>query len=118
MVVENLPDTGQRLRVELAGRGAFLEDPPRVLDVPVILVQQASHQLPIAQCSKIALPGFGLAVGDLVDPAITAVDFLEIVAFTGVGPVDDEDAAVGSVVQADTAEPGVVSEQKIAAVMS
>ena len=56
------------------------------------------------------MPAFGLAVGDLVDPAVRAVDDPEIVAFAGVGPVGDEDAAVGTIVQSDAAEPGVIGE--------
>src|SRR5207253_11472759 len=62
-------------------------------------------------------PGRGLAVGDLVEAAVRAVDLIEIVAFTGIGPVGDEDAAVGAVVQGDAAEPGVISKEEIAAVV-
>ena len=55
------------------------------------------------------------AVGDFVDPAIGAVDFLVVVTLPGVGPVADIDAAIGAIGEVNAAEPGIVGEHKIAA---
>src|SRR5205823_6687443 len=65
----------------------------------------------------VAVPGFGLAIGDLVNAAVRAIDLSEVVTLAGVGPVGNEDAAVRPVVQGDAAEPCIVGEQEIAAVM-
>ena len=54
----------------------------------------------------------GLAVGDLVDAAAGAVDAGVLVAFAGVGPVEDVDGAVGAGADVDAAEQRVGGEEE------
>ena len=81
---------------------------------PFVLVRMQFHQFAHAQLRQIAdIRLLRLAVGDFVDAARRAVHAGALVAFAGVAPVEDEDAAVGAVAEVDAAEPRVAEEERV-----
>ena len=75
------------------------------------------HQLDIRQLRQINGLRLGHAIRDLINPPVFAVDILVIMALAGVGPVGDVHAAVRAVVEGEAAEPWVVGDQDIGAVI-
>src|SRR5262245_25132918 len=102
-----------RRRHRSGGERPLVDQSARTPDVPFVLVGLKLHELGVAQLSQIHLHRPGVAVRELVDPAVGGVRLVVVVALAGVGPVGDVDAAVGSVLTIQPAEPGVVAQQEI-----
>ncbi len=96
-------------------RGSLLEQPPRRADIPVVLVKLKTGQLFRTCRRQIDWDRPGLAKAEIVDPAVLAVGVVGVVlvAFAAIGPVREIDRAVGSILQFQAPEPGVVRHQKV-----
>ena len=109
-----------RAVVEIAAaRGSLGQLLARLPHEPFVGVKVQLDQVADCQLRQIADRWrLRLAVGDLENAAGGAMDAGAFVAFAGVAPVEDEDAAVGAVAQVDAAEPGVAEEQAVVAVFA
>src|SRR5260370_15530665 len=63
------------------------------------------------------MKGRRFIMNNLADPAVPPIDSIVIMAFAGIGPVGDKNAAVRPVLDTDASKPRIVGEQKILAVM-
>ena len=99
----------------LALGGAFLEQPARRADVPLVGVDLEPSQLLVGLPRQVHLHRLGVPVHDLEDPAVLAMGVVGVglVALADVGPVGHVDAAVRPVLQLQPAEPGVGGDQEI-----
>ena len=106
-------------RTGAAGGGALLELLPGLPREPFVFVGEERDQSGVVEFGDIMHLGLGrLAVGDFVNAAAGAVDAVVVVAFADVGPVDEEDAAVGAVGEVEAAEPRVGGGEKIGGVLA
>ena len=112
-VIEHSLEFFDGVGIELAHGASFLQQTSCVPHHPFVFVHLQLRQLQIIQLRQVALPGFHIAVGDFEYPPIRAIDDLVVVAFAGIGPVADVDAAVGAVCQRDAAEPRIVGEHEV-----
>src|SRR5689334_3484409 len=55
---------------------------------------------------------------DLVDAAGCSMNAGSFMAFAGVAPIEDVDAAIGAVAEVDSAEPLIAEEEVVAAVLA
>ena len=83
-------------------------------DIPIVFVEIQLGEFRIRllrqiKCCRV----LRLIVNDLKNPPVRRIGNLIVVAFAGVGPVADVDAAVGAIFHHQAAEPRVVGEQKI-----
>ena len=105
-------------RVHGRVRTTLLEQPARMLDVPVVAVELHRDQLGRGQPGKIDPHGPIARVADLEDPAQGLLVQLRVgaVALVLVVPVDHVHRAVGAVLEVQHLAPGIVGEQEVRAV--
>ena len=85
---------------------------------PVVGVPLQVHQLAVAQFRKIEIfHRLGLAVSDFVNAPARTIRAVRVVALAKIIPVTHEHAAVRPVADGDGAEPRIVREEKIPAVL-
>ena len=105
------------LRIELLPEGAFVQNPPRVPNPPIVLKQLQFHQLRIGELAqvKVSLP-LDLAIGHLVDATAAPMDPVVIVALAVVRPVQQVDPAIRAIAHFHPAIPRVVGLEKVLSV--
>src|SRR5437879_3349908 len=57
--------------------------------------------------------GLAAAIGEFVDATAGQADIVCPVTFTGVGPVEDVNTAVWTIVEVDAYEPGILEKSKV-----
>ncbi len=83
---------------------------------PVVGVRLQLDQVGVAELLQVAaLPRLHVAVGDLEDAAVLAVDVDVVVALVGVAPVCEVDAAVGAVGELEPRCHGSLAKRKSSA---
>ena len=107
---ENLFQRGGRGRVG----AAFLEEATGVTDIPIVGVEVVGDQLGVGELREVDLHGLHGVGDDLIHTPVGAVgEVLLLVARDLVIPVVDEDAAVGSILGREAAEPAVGAHAEV-----
>src|SRR5216684_6975196 len=98
-----------RLRAAGWVRATLLNNPAGVANIPIVLLAPLNlDQFLVAFLTQVHLNRRGVAVADLVNPAVAAVPHFGLMAMAGllVVPVYQVDVAIGPVAHVDKASPG------------
>ena len=114
---DKLLPRGQGRRQVDAPPGALAEFPAGHADQPFVRAALQVDELGRGRLGEVDAGRLGFAMGDLEDPAGSAVDAVLVVALADVAPVEDRDGAVRALAQLDPAEPRVVGFEDVRLVL-
>ena len=114
---DQLLPRGQGRRQVDAPPGALAELPTGHADQPFVRAALQFDELGRGRLGEVDAGLLGFAMGDLEDPAGSAVDAVLIVALADIAPVEDRNSAVRPLAQLDPPEPKVVGLQDVRLVL-